>query len=95
MENTLQNNSPTEFLSHLYLHSDFADIHFVFKTDGETIRVPAHKNILAIASPVFAAMFFGPMKQSEVVEIVDATDVAFKEFLQFFYRSQVKLTSNQ
>lgn len=36
--------------------------------------------------------FFGPMKENRIVIMVDATSSAFKEFLQFFYQSEVTLT---
>lgn len=37
-------------------------------------------------------MFFGPLKNEGDIEIVDADADAFKEFLQFFYLSKVKIS---
>lgn len=92
MANELENTFVAKHISHMYLHSEFADVNFVFSNDDQDVKVPAHKSILAMASPVFAAMFFGPMKENDIVDIVDASSSAFKEFLQFFYRPTVTLT---
>lgn len=54
-------------------------------------KIPAHKLMLASASKVFEAMFYGPMKRDEI-EIIDASAEAFKEFLQCFYLNNVQFT---
>lgn len=78
----------------LYLDVRTSDVFFIFEVDIEVYeKVPAHKSILSSTSPVFDAMFFGPHKQTGDVKIVDSTPGAFKEFLQFFYLSSVKLSS--
>lgn len=56
------------------------------------MKIPAHKELLAVSSPVFNAMFNGELKEKSDVKIVDASYEAFKEFLQFFYENKVKLT---
>lgn len=66
------------------------DVHFVFECDGE--RIPTHKSLLAAASPVFHAMFYGQLKEQGDIKIVDISSTAFKEFLQFFYEKPAKLT---
>lgn len=78
----------------MYLQSELADIDFIFPNAGliQPERVSAHKNLLASASPVFKAMFFGPLKEADTVEIVDFNASAFKELLQFIYLPEVKLT---
>lgn len=75
-------------MKRLYLHAETADVFFVFENEV----VPAHKNLLAIGSDVFFTMFYGSLKENKEIVIVDATISAFKEFLQFFYLSRVKLT---
>lgn len=83
-------------ISKMYLKSDLADVHFEFPNDSLftflSEKVPAHKVILASASPVFEAMFFGPLKEANVVKIIDSNASAFKEFLQFCYLPEVTLT---
>lgn len=81
-----------QFMSNLHLNAELADVTFVFKTDDDVQKVPAHKCILASASPVFNKMFFGPMKEKDAVHIVDSRADAFREFLQFFYLDDVVLT---
>ncbi|XP_031631858.1 BTB/POZ domain-containing protein 1-like [Contarinia nasturtii] len=77
----------------LYLSTELADVHFVFKPKNEPIvRVPAHKTLLAAASNVFATMFNGSWKEKNEVLIVDVSAAVFEEFLQFFYLDRVQLT---
>ncbi|KAG4066774.1 hypothetical protein HA402_012841 [Bradysia odoriphaga] len=91
MTNEWRNTCVSKAIAKLYLNPDLADIVFVFKIDEETEKIPAHKNVLASSSPVFYAMFLGPIKETESVKIVDSSPEAFKEFLKFFYLEEVKL----
>lgn len=78
----------------LYLDVRTCDVYFLFKSkDEEYEKVPAHKSILSSVSPVFDAMFYGSHKQIGDIKIVDSNPIAFKEFLQFFYRSTVSLSA--
>lgn len=80
-------------ISKMYLESELADIHFTFPNDKDhTTKVPAHKVILASASPVFKAMFYGLTKAGDTIEITDSNANAFKEFLQIIYLPNVRLT---
>lgn len=86
------NNPVLPSISKLYLETELADVKFVLTSDDDTKFVAAHKVILAAASPVFSAMFYGKLKEKEKVEIADVTINGFKEFLQFFYLDNVQLT---
>ncbi|XP_031626902.1 kelch-like protein 9 [Contarinia nasturtii] len=78
----------------LYLTDELADVRFVFKmADGQYERIPAHKLLLKSVSDVFRTMFNETWKEKEEVDIIDASAVEFKEFLQFFYLEQLKLTT--
>lgn len=79
-------------LEHLYLNSDLSTVNFIFKTGDEVEKVPAQKCILATDSEVFRAMFFGPMKSEGDIVITDVTAGSFKEFLRYFYFSDLKCT---
>lgn len=68
------------------------NVRFVLKNGNKTMKIPAHKELLAVSSPVFNAMFNGKLKEKGDLKIVDASYEAFKEFLQFFYKNKVKLT---
>ena len=65
---------------------------------GETVqktstRVPAHKYVLAIASPVFYAMFYGDLaEKSEEIELPDCEYESLLEFLRYIYSDEVNLT---
>lgn len=74
----------------LYLNPDeSADVWF--KVDDE--RIPAHKLILSAVSPWFKTMFHGSLQENGDVDMSDsATAAELKEFLQFFYLFEVKLT---
>ncbi|KAG4079203.1 hypothetical protein HA402_015859 [Bradysia odoriphaga] len=78
--------------SKLYLDGETADVHFIFNENGTEEKVPAHKYMLAIGSPVFKSMFYGDLKEEGDVSITDSSAEPFMEFLQFFYLANVKLT---
>lgn len=80
----------------LYLDARTADYFFEFASDtDQPVRVPAHKSILAAGSQVFDEMFYGGEKCHNVTysSSSDAPAEAFKEFSQFFYLTNVELTS--
>lgn len=74
-----------------YLDAATADVFFVFGNNNE--RIPAHKVLLAAKSDVFKAMFFGELKEKGDIKIVDASAAAFKEFLRFFYCTEIDPTT--
>ncbi|XP_055306224.1 BTB/POZ domain-containing protein 6-A-like [Sitodiplosis mosellana] len=89
-----KNDQVQQTCQKLYLDSRTADVHFVFDLDSDhPEKVPAHKNILSIRSPVFDTMFYGSLPEKDDIPIVDASAAAFKVFLQHFYMDQVQLTS--
>lgn len=90
-EEHYENNLPIEAFEKIFV-TDTADVHFVFKQDGNIEKIPAHKNLLSALSSVFYAMFNGNWQETEEVPITDATAVGFNEFMQFFYKNKVKLT---
>ncbi|XP_055303138.1 BTB/POZ domain-containing protein 6-A-like isoform X2 [Sitodiplosis mosellana] len=94
--NPLTSNYSTQLFAaigkKLYMNSESADVHFVFESNDDIERVPAHKAHLMVGSDVFAKMFNGSWKEMDKVKIGDVSASAFKEFLQFFYVGQVKLT---
>lgn len=92
MDTELENPNVNKFISSIYLDEDVADVHFTFPNDDPSAKIPAVKAILAAASPVFKEMFYGPLRQSNIVEITESTASAFQEFLQIFYLPKIKLT---
>lgn len=76
----------------MFTSGTLADVKFVF--DDGAKEITAHKLILAINSPVFHQMFFGALKETGDIKIVDTSPEAFTEFLQFFYLNEIKLTGD-
>ncbi|GIY40625.1 speckle-type POZ protein [Caerostris extrusa] len=81
-------------LSNDFLHlldqgvSSFADVNL----KCGSVTVPAHKNILAARSPVFAAMFATEMREN-LMNVVDITDLevsALRNMLTFMYSGRIE-----
>eukprot|EP00112_Aurelia_sp_Birch-Aquarium-sp1_P000572 Seg10546.1 transcript_id=Seg10546.1/GoldUCD/mRNA.D3Y31 product="BTB/POZ domain-containing protein 2" protein_id=Seg10546.1/GoldUCD/D3Y31 len=77
-------------MSHLYNNEIMSDI--TFKVQDE--RFNAHKFVMASASSVFYAMFYGGMSEiATEIEIVDCPKSEdFTEFLKFVYTEELSLT---
>ena len=73
-----------------------SDIKFVVgESDSRQVRIPAHKFVLTISSPVFEAMFYGQMaEKGEEVELPDTDSHTLLEFLRFVYCDEVNLTAD-
>ena len=85
--------------------SDLTDVTFVVKDMAQTedeqrgacaggggaeTRFKAHKFLLALRSPVFEAMFYGPMAEStKEIVVPDVTPTAFKAMLNYLYTDKV------
>ncbi|KAI5643746.1 BTB/POZ domain-containing protein [Phthorimaea operculella] len=75
-------------IKNLLRSREWADCSFQFKTDEETgeVTLIAHKLILATASPVFAAMFYGDVGDKEKPVMIDDIDVpTFTSLLEYIY----------
>lgn len=91
--NIYNNPIPLGSFEKFYLDSETADVHFVFgSVDGVIQRVPAHKILLAAASDVFKAMFYGPLKETADVAVDGVSAESFETFLQLFYNTKIKLS---
>lgn len=94
-DNVFEINNPMKrsYPDVFYLDSKTADVNFVFGAGTEDVEtVPAHKYILSISSPAFYTMFFGSLPQQGDIPMVDSSSAAFKEFLQFIYLHNIRLT---
>lgn len=75
-----------------FLDPKNADVFFVFTVkNATTIRIPAHKSILAAGSPRFR-MLFDEMKENSEIPLPAKIRNSFEEFLQFFYKNILTLT---
>lgn len=67
---------------HLLQTGQWADCSFVVGMEPHQVTITAHKVILASASPVFEAMFFGRMAEGDgPIKILDVQPDAFKILL--------------
>ena len=84
-----------ERLSHLYNNDEMSDVTFLVRdtNSNSCCRIPAHKFILSASSPVFNAMFNGPMAETRSeIEITDCeNNECLLEFLKFIYSDRIDL----
>ncbi|XP_050670132.1 BTB/POZ domain-containing protein 6 isoform X1 [Leptidea sinapis] len=73
----------------LLISYDWSDCSFIVN-DKE---FKAHKLILGISSPVFEAMFYGPLSASHKVVITDINPCTFQLLLNYIYTDKVDVTS--
>ena len=72
-----------------------SDVKFVVRDSqggSESKKIPAHKFVLAISSPVFFAMFYGKLAEAkDSVEILDCEYESLLEFFRFIYTDKANL----
>eukprot|EP01083_Nonionella_stella_P190952 707115_1 len=84
-------STPTKLLTSLYVNKDLSDV--TFEVGEEQTELVAHRLVLAARSPVFKAMFFGGMRESQLSETVvidDVSPAAFEFILRYIYTGNVK-----
>ncbi|KAL0894394.1 hypothetical protein ABMA27_013014 [Loxostege sticticalis] len=80
--------------SHLLQSGQWSDCTFLVGTEPNQVIVPGHKLILAMASPVFEAMFFGGMaERNDPIPILDVQPEAFKALLEYIYTDNINISS--
>ena len=63
------------------------------QSGSERKKIPAHKLLLAISSPVFYAMFYGELAETkDSVEISDCSYESLLELFRFIYSDEANLT---
>jgi len=76
-----------------------SDVKFVVRDSeggSESIKkIPAHKFLLAISSPVFYAMFYGELaEKKESIDISDCDHKSLLELFRFMYSDEAKLNAD-
>ena len=76
-----------------------SDVKFIArKSNGESESkrmIPAHKFILAIGSPVFEAMFYGELAETEdTIELPDCDNESLLELFRYMYSDEVNLSGS-
>ncbi|XP_033725257.1 BTB/POZ domain-containing protein 1-like [Pecten maximus] len=79
-----------ESLEHLLSNDIGSDVTFLVGV--KRTRVFAHKLVISSRSPVFFAMFNGPLAETGDVEIPDINVETFLPFLRYLYTDQIDLT---
>ena len=73
-----------------------SDVMFVVRDchgGNESRKIPAHKFVLAISSPVFYAMFYGDLaEKKDSIEISDCEYESLLELFRFMYSDEANLT---
>ena len=76
---------------HMFNNELMSDVHFLVGR-SEKLRIPAHKYVMAISSPVFYAMFYGKMAEREnEIKIGDSEANSFLELLRYIYYDEAKI----
>lgn len=97
LTNWRQANTASGLLEQLCMSGTLADIYFVFPSrEGQQDSLPAHKFVLAMRSPVFETMFFGPdsEKQESEITIRDVRATTFRVLLRYMYMDAVEFDGN-
>ena len=64
------------------------------KSDGKML-IPAHKLLLSLSSPVFFAMFYGELAETEnIVDLSDCDYESVLELFRFMYSDEINLTGS-
>ena len=86
----------TRFIFNNELLSDVKFIVPASNSESESQKmIPAHKFVLAIGSPVFYAMFFGEMAETEnSIELPDCEYESLLELFRYLYTDEVNLTGS-
>lgn len=71
--------------SYLLEKGIWSDCRFLVGVEPNQQTIEGHKLILAMASPVFEAMFYGGMAENNPISILDVTPDAFKALLEYVY----------
>ncbi|CAH0726337.1 unnamed protein product, partial [Brenthis ino] len=80
--------------AYLLQTGQWSDCTFLVGTEPNQVVLVGHKLILAMASPVFEAMFYGGMaERNEPIPIVDVQIDAFKALLEYIYTGNINISS--
>lgn len=84
-----RNNSLYDRVNKLLVSYEWSDCTFSVRDK----KFRAHKLILGISSPVFEAMFYGPLSTNSDVIITDIEPDIFQQLLNYIYTDKVDITS--
>ncbi|GBP70948.1 hypothetical protein EVAR_48956_1 [Eumeta japonica] len=80
--------------AHLLQSGQWSDCSFLVGTEPHQSVISGHKLILAMASPVFEAMFYGGIpERNDPIHILDVQPEAFKALLEYIYTDNINISS--
>ncbi|XP_076359811.1 BTB/POZ domain-containing protein 6-like isoform X1 [Tachypleus tridentatus] len=83
-----------ERTSSLLQTKSFSDVTFIVGPSTSSKKYVGHKVLLAMASPVFEAMFCGDMAdKSKVIRVSDISPIGFENLLRYAYTDALNLQS--
>lgn len=90
----------TSFLVDLLYRSrdQTADVYFMYTgPSGDPVRIPAHRNVLAISSTVLNDLFFGPQKVTGDIPTRSNTvsSQTFEAFISLTYGMNLKFSTQK
>ncbi|XP_064080310.1 BTB/POZ domain-containing protein 3-like [Macrobrachium nipponense] len=80
---------PLERLSSMYDNAELSDLTITFPNDERSLKV--HRLILAMSSPVFEAMFYGPMAEKGDLTLPEDPPEAFTFLMGYIYKGNASL----
>ncbi|KAK7075539.1 hypothetical protein SK128_001966, partial [Halocaridina rubra] len=83
--------NPNQRLAALHKSPHLADLTITFP--GHERSIQAHRLILAMSSPVFEAMLFGPLAEGPELRLNEDPPEAFEWVLEYIYKGQTQLQS--
>lgn len=89
LHNDMSRSSLYDRVKKLLISYEWSDC--CFSVSGKDFK--AHKLILCISSPVFEAMFYGPLSSSDCVVVPDIEPDIFQQLLNFIYTDKIELKS--
>ncbi|CAH0725901.1 unnamed protein product, partial [Brenthis ino] len=84
-----ENNTISARINKLLESYELSDCSFLIS--GKIFK--AHKLILGITSPVFEAMFYGPLSSNDAIIITDIEPNIFQTLLNYIYTDSIKIKS--
>ncbi|CAB3248133.1 unnamed protein product [Arctia plantaginis] len=80
--------------AYLLQSGQWSDCTFLVGAEPHQVVIAGHKLILAMASPVFEAMFYGGMaERNDPIRILDVQPEAFKALLEYIYTDNINISS--
>eukprot|EP01084_Bolivina_argentea_P290644 499295_1 len=79
----------------LFQNQELCDVTFI--VGEERKRIKTHRLLLSSISPVFKAMLYGNMRESEPnseIEIIDMNSDAFESIVKYAYCCKIKLSEH-